>query len=385
MVISSPRLRIPRGARVGPALRFFGFSGANGMIGLVLLRERTQEILGTTAVGSETGEAIGLSRDGKPIRAHRFGGGTQRVSLLGGCHADEPVGPRLLLRLCRYLSELPEDDPLMAEYEWWIVPHINPDGAERNRCWQSKCEDEFELVNYLSNRLRELPGDDIEFGFPRGPDDTEARPENAAVYEWWEQAGGDFSLHVSLHGMGFAAGPWFLIEAEWKDRCRELKKQCVTRVEQLGYALHDVERNGEKGFFRLGRGFCTRPDSKYMRRHFLDLGDEQTAALFRPSSMETIRAFGGDPLTLVSEMPLFVTPGVGEQLGPPDPVAEDWKNRIEEWTAQLKAGDSESSVIEAEAEKFGLRAMPIHDQMELQWTFIAAGLEQVQLDRERSF
>jgi hypothetical protein len=101
--------------------------------------------------------------------------------------------------------------------------------------------------------------------------------------------------------------------------------------------------------------------------------------------METIRAFGGDPLTLVSEMPLFVTPGVGEQLGPPDPVAEEWKNRIEEWTAQLKAGDSESSVIEAEAEKFGLRAMPIHDQMELQWTFIAAGLEQVQLDRERSF
>jgi hypothetical protein len=272
---------------------------------------------------------------------------------------------------------------LLSEYEWWIVPHINPDGAERNSTWQSKCEEKFDLVDYLSGRLREQPGDDIEFGFPRGPDDDDARPENVAVYEWWKRAGGGFFLHASLHGMGFAAGPWFLIESEWKNRCRELKDQCITHVEQLGYALHDVERNGEKGFFRLGRGFCTRPDSRYMRRHFLQLGDEQTAALFRPSSMETIRAFGGDPLTLVSEMPLFVTPGVGEQLGPPDPVAEEWKNRIEEWTAQLKTGDSESSAIEAEAKKFGLRAMPIRDQMELQLTFIAAGLEQVALDRER--
>ncbi len=115
--------------------------------------------------------------------------------------------------------------------------------------------------------------------------------------------------------MGFAAGPWFLVEGEWKDRCNVLKERCAARVAELGYALHDVQRNGEKGFFRLGRGFCTRPDSKYMRKHFSQLGDNRTAALFRPSSMETVRALGGDPLTLVSEMPLFITPGVGEELG----------------------------------------------------------------------
>jgi len=288
----------------------------------------------------------------------------------------------LLRRLCRYLSELPDDDALVTEYEWWVVPHINPDGAERNSSWQSRCEDEYDLVQFLSNRVRELPGDDIEFGFPVGPDDTEARPENVAVYEWWRQAGGAFALHMSLHGMGFAAGPWFLVEAEWKDRCSVLKELCAARVAELGYALHDVQRNGEKGFFRLGRGFCTRPDSKYMRKHFLQLGDNKTAALFRPSSMETVRAFGGDPLTLVSEMPLFITPGVGEELGPPDLVANEWKDRVDEWTAHLKTGKMGEARIAAQVREFGLRAMPVRDQMELQLTFIAAGLEQVQLERE---
>jgi len=286
--------------------------------------------------------------------------------------------------LCGYLSTLPDSAPLLSEYQWWIVPHINPDGEERNSEWQLRCEAEYDLIRYLSKRIRELPGDDIEFGFPLDISDTGARPENTAVFKWWSQTPGPFALHVSLHGMGFAAGPWFLIEAEWRDRCMELKKRCVERVSDLGYTLHDVERNGEKGFFRLGRGFCTRPDSRYMREHFLDLGDEQTAALFRPSSMETIRSFGGDPLTLVSEMPLFLTPGVGEELGPPDPVAGQWKDRVAEWTSQLRSRAREAGDVAARARALGLRAMPVHDQMELQWTFIVAGLEQVVVEGRRS-
>ena len=346
------------------------------------MRNRFQDILsGSDEAG--VGEEIGVSREGRPILAFRVGAGTTRVSLLGGCHADEPVGPRLLRRLCRYLSELPENDTLLAEYEWWIVPHINPDGADRNSRWQSKHDDSYDLTQYLLHRVRELPGDDIEFCFPRDPDDHAARPENKAVYEWWRSAEGPFALHMSLHGMGFAAGPWFLIEAEWQDRCTDLKQHCVGRVQELGYTLHDVERNGEKGFFRLGRGFCTRPDSRYMREHFLNLGDSKTASLFRPSSMETIRRFGGDPLTLVAEMPLFLTPGVGDQLGPPDPVALEWKERTESWALRLKVDESEAGAVASEARELGLRAMPIRDQLDLQLTFILGGLVQVRLENER--
>jgi hypothetical protein len=342
---------------------------------------RADPVLSAPPAGADAGEPIGRSREGSTINAFRIGRGPRRVSLLAGCHADEPVGPRLLRHLAGYLSALAPDDPLLAEYEWWIVPHINPDGAERNRAWQHEGADAYDLGEYLANVVRELPGDDIEFGFPRDDDDGDARPENRAVYDWWRGADGPFSLHVSLHGIAFAAGPWFLIEPAWRDRFDRLREICVTAVHELGYTLHDVERQGAKGFFRLEQGFCTRPDSRYMRQYFVEQGEPDTAQLFRPSSMETVRSLGGDPLTLVSEMPLFITPGVGESLGPPDPVAEEWKRLMEGWRAELLAG-GKAKELTAAARTRGLRAMPVRDQMTLQWTFIAAGLEQTgALDR----
>jgi hypothetical protein len=138
--------------------------------------------------------------------------------------------------------------------------------------------------------------------------------------------------------------------------------------------LHDVERQGEKGFFRIERGFCTRPDSEHMRQYFSDQGDADTAALFRPSSMETIRSLGNDPLTLVPEIPLFITPGVGDTLGPPDPVAQAWKERIDHWRSWLEREDTDEEVLR-EAVAAGLQPMAVRDQMELQLTLIAAGLE----------
>ena len=341
-----------------------------------MFHERGDHILYSRPVTVDAGDVIGRSREGRPVRAFRFGRGDTRISLLAGCHADEPVGPRLLRHLSAYLSSLPSGDPMLERYQWWVIPHINPDGEERNRSWQTAGASAYTLGSYLAHVVRELPGDDIEFGFPHGEDDADARPENRAAYDWWRESESGLALHVSLHGMGFAAGPWFLIEEAWQDRCALLKQRCVERVRSMGYVLHDVERNGEKGFFRLGRGFCTRPDSRYMREHFLGIGDAETADLFRPSSMESVRSLGGDTLTLVSEMPLFITPGVGEQLGPPDPVAAEWKERIEAWKLQLQQG-ADPAEIDSAASAYGLVPMPIRDQMVLQWTFIAAGLEQV--------
>ena len=95
---------------------------------------------------------------------------------------------------------------------------------------------------------------------------------------------------------------------------------------------------------------------------------------------------GGDPLTLVSEMPLFITPGVGETLGPPDPVGEEWKERRGRWQGALSGGrvDSagERAAVLAEMSASGLTPMPILDQMSLQWRLVSAGLEQVRLDRD---
>ncbi len=129
--------------------------------------DRIDAILETRAAFRSDGEEIGRSREGRPIRAFRLGRGPRRVSLIGGCHADEPVGPRLLRHLAGYLASLPERDPLLHSYEWWVLPHVNPDGEERNRAWHGDDDPAFDFTTYLGAVSRELPGDDIEFGFPR--------------------------------------------------------------------------------------------------------------------------------------------------------------------------------------------------------------------------
>ena len=341
------------------------------------LYERVGDVLATDPVAAEAGAPIGTSREGQEIRAFRFGSGPFRVSLLGGCHADEPVGPALLRRLCAYLGALDADDALVERYEWWIIPHVNPDGALRNRSWQDREAEAYDLASYLTGVVRELPGDDVEFGFPVGTDDGGARSENRAALDWWREAGGPFHLHVSVHGMAFSAGPWFLIDADWIDRTVDLRVRCAEMAQRFGYRLHDVDRGGEKGFVRITPGFCTRPSSGAMRQHFRALGDQETAARFRPSSMETIRSLGGDPLTLVTEMPLFITPGVGEELGPPDPAAARWKERVEGWKLALARSEASATRVSRDADELGLRAMPIEHQMILQWALIAAGLEAV--------
>lgn len=324
------------------------------------------EVLETPpAVGSDRATRLGHSREGRELLGYRFGVGPLRVSLIAGCHADEPVGPALLRRLVAHLAGLADDHQLLREVSWFIVPHANPDGAERNSGWSEKEKEgsDFLLEAYLSSVVREPPGDDMEFGFPRDKHDREARPENLAVAAFL-RPGAPFALHGSLHGMAFAPGPWFLIEEGWIERTFALRENLRRRVARMGYALFDVDRKGEKGFWRIDAGFTTRPDSRAMRKHFELLDDPGTAALFRLSSMEFVRSLGGDPFTLVSEMPLFLVPS-GMEL-------KDFRQRLSEWMAEDGAEAAAAFAREA-----GVRPMPVADQMQLQLAFLNEGLAAV--------
>lgn len=321
-------------------------------------------------------EEIGRSRDGRPVRGFRFGNGHLAVSLLGGCHADEPVGPEMLDRLAAHLGDLDADHPLLARFRWLLVPHLNPDGRERNRSWsgdrvpvrdaQGRADSGFRLERYVVETVRELPGDDVEFGFPRSADDAGARPENRAAAAFLA-SDGPLALHLSFHGMGFGHGPWFLLEPLWVERTRPLRAALAERCRHLGYELHDVDRGGEKGFWRIGRGFTTRPDSRAMRDYFLSRGDPETAARFRPSSMELARSLGGDPLTAVSEMPLFLLPREG-------PLADPGLPRLERLD-RIRTAVREHG--EGAAAQLGVRPMPIADQMRLQLALLDEALRTV--------
>jgi hypothetical protein len=177
--------------------------------------------------------------------------------------------------------------------------------------------------------------------------------------------------------MGFAPGPWFLLEPSWIDRTAEMRENLRTRVKRMQLPLFDIDRKGDKGFSRIDEGFSTRPDSRAMARHFIELGDPEMAERFRPSSMEFICSLGGDPLTLVSEMPLFLL-----ESSPNDPAAPKFKpgtagkNQVH---SLIQARIASQGPHEARrlAAPPGIRALAIRDQMRLQIAFLNEALDVV--------
>lgn len=267
------------------------------------------------------------------------------------------------------------DHPWLARATFRIVPDANPDAAARNASWWTPGEG-ADLPSYLLDRVRELPGDDLEFGFPGSPHGEDGiRPEAEGIAAFLAD-GGPFDLHGSLHGLGFAEGPWFLVEPAWEMRLEPYRQVCLEAARAEGLPVHDRDRMGEKGFRRISQGFCTRPDSVAMRAHFQALGDTRTAALFRPSSMEFARSLGGDPFTFVTEVPLFVHP--------PGPEGALLADRQARWTFDLhKARRTDSwqdaaRTVRSQAGASGIAPLDPTIQLRLIGAQVSAALDLVE-------
>lgn len=308
--------------------------------------------------GIETRE-IGRSREGQPLYGYTMGRGPRAVSLIAGCHADEPVGPMTAQALPALVrTHAPE---LLDRFTFRVVPQINPDGADRNRPWFS---DPPDFRTYLDRVVREAPGDDIEFGFADAPG---ARPEcRAALPFLWPSP---VAAHCSLHGMAWAEGAWFLINAPWADRAAGLMDGLDELCRAHGLPRMELDRKGEKGFRRIRKGFSTTPHSQAMKDYFLQRGDPATAEKFLPSSMEAAMAAGGDPLCLVSELPLFLL-NVPASLD--DPVLYRFRDALEAAQANPEPG-----ALDVLAQTFRLRPLPLAQQVALQFAMIVLGLDQV--------
>ena len=299
-------------------------------------------------------EVIGQSRRGQDLFGITFGSGRQRVSIVAGSHADEPTGPAT----AQALSEILSDSPLLERFTFVVIPQINPDGADDNRSWFS---DPPDLARYAAGTVREPPGEDIEFGF--GED---GRPENLAAMRFLEEYG-PFVAHFSLHGMGFAEGAWFLICREWVERTESLRLSLFERTGTHGFPLHDIDRGGDKGFNRIAPGFCTTPTSTAMKTFFEDAPD--MAARFRPSSMEFVQSLGGDPLCMVSELPLF-------RIGKRSPSLEQsiyWEV-IDRFKVLRNEGVNDPDDLDAFTRDFAIEAVSFATQSALQVAMIEEAL-----------
>lgn len=292
-------------------------------------------------------EPIGASEEGRPIDGFVLGSGPARVSLIAGNHADEPVGPDFLRRFLLAAAASPAAvEELLERCTLCVVPHTNPDGEARNASWREAWPD---FSAYLETVDREPPGRDVEFGFPS------MRPENEAVSSWLSSRA-PFALHGSLHGMGMGEGVLLLIERHWGYRTARLQEAFREAARREGLALHDHNRQGEKGFFYLGPGFWTTPEGEAMRAYFLGEGDPDMAGRFHDSSMEFMRGLGGDPLCYVTELPLFVVKR-DEDAPPGHPEAYlRLKARLPELRLRLAKGlPIDEAVHEFELEPLSLR------------------------------
>lgn len=309
-------------------------------------------------------EIPGESEEGRPIPAFVIGRGPVRVSLVAGSHADEPVGPETLRAIVRAAaragsrgSGAADADAAGGLFErctLFVVPHINPDGEARNRPWINRWPD---AEAYIQFAVREKPGRDVEFAWP------DRRPENTAVASWLRRhaaEGGPFHVHASLHGMGYSDGAMLLIERNWTYRTERLQEGFTRAAAASGLRMHDNNRKGEKGFFRIAPGFTTTPEGRAMQTYFKSHGDPDTAALFGDSSMEFVRSLGGDPLCIVTELPLFLVRGESK---PEHPIAYlEFKERLPEIRLRLEQGRNARELWEP----FGLDPLDLHTASALQ-------------------
>jgi len=298
-----------------------------------------------------------------------IGSGPTRVSLIAGSHSDEPVGPETLRTLVRGFILSPERYVQYFErFTFFVIPHVNPDGEARNTAWMTKWPS---LDAYLEHAFRELPGRDIEFGYPK------LRTENELVSGFLKEHG-PFGLHVSLHGMGFSDGALLLIERHWVDRTVELRQKFVELATKNGMRMHDHDRGGEKGFEYLGPGFTTTPRGEAMRAHFLVLGDKETAEKFHDSSMEFVRSLGGDPLCLVTELPLFLIGAVPDEE--PEGVPETYL-RFKQALPQARLAASNGRPTGPFLDEFDLAPISASKAMRMQMEVVDLALRTISSQR----
>ena len=297
---------------------------------------------------------LGPSEEGRPLYGITAGSGPVHLSCIAGNHADEPVGPETLRYLVDRLLGTPPNAAWRQGLRWTIVPHTNPDGEARNQPWITAWPD---AEAYFMHRERELPGRDMEFGFP------DLRTENKAVSRFLREQG-PFSAHLSAHGMGVAAGALLLIHPHWSFRTNGLQTLYREAAAQAGMALHDHNRQGEKGFFWIGPGFTTTPNGAGMRAYFRAQNDSEMASRFLDSSMEFVETLGGMPLSVVTEVPLFVLDSPTPVGGPP-PRYTAFKEALPRIQHELQTADASRTLSD-----FDLQPLPLHTAMMLHSTVL---------------
>ena len=107
-----------------------------------------------------------------------------------------------------------------------------------------------------------------------------------------------------------------------------------------------------------------------MKEYFVERNDEAMAKRFSPSSMEWVQSLGGDPVCIVSELPLFT---IGQRTSDlADPVAARLKSELGE--ARLLTGEAFLKEVKRISQAYALTTTSLELQVRLQIAMIVLAL-----------
>lgn len=166
-----------------------------------------------------------------------------------------------------------------------------------------------------------------------------------------------------------------LINRPWTFRTQSLRDDFASAAAAKGLPLHDHNRKGEKGFFWIEPGFQTTPRGDAMRTYFRARSDAAMAERFHDSSMEFVASLGGDPLSLVTELPLFLIRGEEGDGHQPTRYLK-LRERLPDIKARLDRGEDVDELLAP----FDVRPVPLKTAMHLQFRALELGLRAVAPD-----
>lgn len=310
-------------------------------------------------------QLLGLSQEGREIIAVSFGIGPKNISVISGSHSDEPVGSETLLNILRSISQNEAAfSKLLSTFTFHVIPHVNLDGEVKNLKWMENWPN---IESFLTGVYRELPGNDIEFGYP------DLREENKIIANFLASIG-KIDLHISLHGMAFAEGAMLLIKENWISRTELIRAQFIRLLKDEKFPIHDHNRHGEKGFTYIAPGFATTPNSIAMKEHFCLHNDFEMVSKFQMSSMEFVDTLKSKPLCLVTEIPLFLLKSKKHQTKSGFPTAYLEFLKIKPLIQHKLLGGKS---IQKDIEDFQILPVAIQKAMKIQTAVIDFGLQMV--------
>lgn len=315
---------------------------------------------------------IGHSQAGYKLFGIKIGNGNLKASIIAGCSADEPVGPYMVKCFLAWLKQSASGNELLKKWTFYIIPQMNPDGALRNKSWT---ELPLSLMMYLEKSKRDLPSEDLEFGFPGSNSSNNIHPENKAAAEFLGPHG-PFHAHFSLHNLIVGGGAWFLIDKKHSNDSFQLQAKLKGIAEKLNVPLYDIDRKGEKGFVRLSAGFSTTPSSAELRKYYQEHSHPDWAENTHLSSMDFIENLGGEPLSLVSEIPMFYSLKIRSVKTPEElKLKHFFQSELLKCAKALQAGDRE--LYERIMLEWNIQPISFKDQIRIQFRTILCALAEI--------